>query len=92
MSRLLKSYIVITGVIALAFVLFSPRPVLAQSPKEAICSGVKLSSGGGSGCDTTASGDINKAVKTGIQIFAAIVGVIAVVMVVVGGLKFITSG
>ena len=35
---------------------------------------------------------INKAIKTGLNLFSGIVGIISVVMVIVGGIRYITSG
>lgn len=42
--------------------------------------------------DTTADNKINGAIKFAIRIFQTIVGLIAVFMVITGGLKYITSG
>ncbi len=42
--------------------------------------------------DPQAEGQIEDLVKKGIDIFSVIVGIIAVVMIIVGGVKYITSG
>jgi hypothetical protein len=44
--------------------------------------------------DETASGTtkINAIIKTVIDIFSLVVGVVAVIMIIIGGLKYITSG
>lgn len=69
-----------------------PVATLAATPKDAVCEGVGLGSGG-TGCDAPAdSPDVNSTVKKGLQIFSAIVGLIAVVMIVVGGLRYMMSG
>lgn len=41
---------------------------------------------------STAGTSLDKIIKFGINIFSVIVGVIAVVMIIIGGLKYITSG
>lgn len=42
-------------------------------------------------CDTNSGNSLNKIIALVINIFSIIAGIIAVVMVIVGGLKFITS-
>ncbi|MCX6727402.1 MAG: pilin [Candidatus Saccharibacteria bacterium] len=42
--------------------------------------------------DTTADTQVNDTVKLALNLFSAIVGIIAVVMIIVGGIKYITSG
>lgn len=39
-----------------------------------------------------AESTVNKTIKTGLNLFSAIVGIISVVMVIVGGIRYITSG
>lgn len=60
--------------------------------KKAACEGVELA--GGSGCGTTDSTSENKVkgvVKTVINVFSIIVGVTSVIMIMIGGFKYITS-
>ncbi len=42
--------------------------------------------------DTTAATNVNRLIKNIINLFSLIVGVISVIMIIVGGLKYITSG
>ena len=42
--------------------------------------------------DPTSEGKVNDTVKLAINLFSAIVGIIAVVMIIVGGIRYITSG
>jgi hypothetical protein len=60
----------------------------ASSAKDDVCSGVALT---GSACG---NGDatVTKIVKAAIQILTLIAGIAAVIMIIVAGLKFITSG
>lgn len=60
-----------------------------------VCSGTQVSlTGSSSDCTSGTEGtdQVNNAVKLGLNLFSAIVGIIAVVMIIVGGIKYITSG
>lgn len=60
-----------------------------------VCGGTKVSlTGTDDSCTTGTEGtdQVNNAVKLGLNLFSAIVGIIAVVMIIVGGIKYITSG
>ena len=74
-------------------IIVAPLAVGALTPKEAACSGAGLAAGSGdSGC-TAAPGSPtpDSLVKRGLNLFSAIIGIVAVVMIMVGGLKYITS-
>lgn len=60
------------------------------SNQSAICESI----GSGANCDEnkTGSADVNSIIKTALKIFVSVVGVVAVVMVVVAGFKYVTSG
>ncbi len=63
----------------------------ALASSDAVCEGAGLAAGGG--CAAPAgTPTVGNTVVRGIQIFVWIVGAIAVFMVIIGGLKFITSG
>ncbi len=50
---------------------------------------------GGGGCNTNVSGSSNKLeglIRTIINVFSAIVGAISVIMIIIGGFRYITSG
>lgn len=63
---------------------------LFDNAKDEACNGVALESAGGAGCVDT-SGSVNGVLKTGINLFSLVVAIVAVIMVVIGGLKYITS-
>jgi hypothetical protein len=66
--------------------------VNAQSSTGEICTGAGLTSSGGK-CQTQAGAPtISGIVKAIINVMSLILGVIAVIMIIVGGFKFITSG
>lgn len=65
----------------------APGPV-AGSNYAAVCEGVGLTGGD---CSKDAEPAINGIVKAVINVFSAIVGVAAVIMILIGGFKYITS-
>lgn len=62
---------------------------LFDSAKGDACAGAQLKSAGNCGADTSG---LNNTIENIIDIFSVIVGIIAVIMIIVNGLKFITSG
>lgn len=82
-----------TTLIALSFVagiaLLQPAELALAAPKDEICAGVNVIAGG-SGC-TAGDAQINRIAKTIVQVFSIIVGIAAVIMIMVGGFKYITS-
>jgi hypothetical protein len=61
---------------------------------EGICAGSNFNVGGnGGGCNDSGTQDnLNKLLTKIINIISAIVGVVAVIMIIYGGFKYITSG
>lgn len=79
---------VITSIFLFAF--FSPQ-LFAVTSKEAVCEGAGLVAGGG-GCGApVGSPDVDSTLKNALNLFSAIIGIIAVVMFMIGGLKYMTS-
>ena len=75
-----------------------PAAVSAETTKQALCRGTNIASGtdtSATGCDAsgggTTDGIYNLAAKV-VNIFSVIVGIIAVLMIIYGGFKYITSG
>lgn len=77
-----------------------PATVAAQDIAGNLCSGTNISlptdstgsATANTGCSNSSTTNINTILQWAVNIFSAIVGVIAVVMIIVGGLKYITSG
>lgn len=96
MTKKLKNMIV--ALVTLSFTILPavavPAVASAADIQGNLCSGTNFDLGGGStGCDQNASTDnFNTLLTKIINIFSAVVGVIAVVMIIVGGLRYITSG
>ncbi len=82
MNRIVKN--IVTAAVSLSMVLAIGIPSLvgAQS-KEDIKQGVDITG--------TESTSVDSAVKATIDILSVVVGVIAVIMIIIGGLKYVTS-
>ncbi len=76
--------------IAFAFVGHT-QAAFFDSSKDQACKGATITSGGG-GCDAAAGTKINSVITQAVNILSIVVGIIAVVMIIVGGAKLITSG
>lgn len=61
----------------------------APNAKSEICEGI--GGGGGANCAVAGQPSVNGTIKTVINIFSAIAGIAAVIMIIVGGFRFITS-
>jgi len=67
----------------------TPVLVHAATAKADVCNAI----GGGNDCSKTSNGvDINKVISVVIKTMSAIIGVISVIMIMVSGFKYITSG
>ena len=66
------------------------RPVLAANTtaQQAACEAIN----GTAGCTTNGSGDLTKVIGLIINIMSVVIGAIAVIMIIVAGYKYISSG
>ena len=96
----LKTKILIT---ASALLLFTPAlvPAVAHAQTDSntiqnnLCGGTQLSLSPTGNCSTVTSqstSDLNSILTNVVNIFSIVVGVIAVIMIIVGGMKYIVSG
>lgn len=66
-------------------------PKVFADAKTAVCDGAGLAVGS-AGCSApTGTPDVEPTVQRGLNIFSAILGIIAVIMFMVGGLKYMTA-
>jgi hypothetical protein len=76
---------------AIAVPVAAQTPTPSATPQQSICEGVGLA-GGGNGCTEQPGGPtVEGIIKTVINLLSLIVGVVAVIMIIIGGLKYITS-
>jgi lysylphosphatidylglycerol synthetase-like protein (DUF2156 family) len=64
----------------------------ATDPKTAVCEGVGLTGGTGCGDAVQANTSVSNIVRNVINILSIAVGIIAVIMIMIGGLRYVTSG
>lgn len=97
MIKLIKTFFIsIISAIALLVPVAAPVAVYAQTPNidESLCTGASLSVSQGGDCSSTAAAEdsVNNIIRTVINVFSLVVGVISVIFIIVGGFKYITSG
>jgi hypothetical protein len=103
MIQKLKSKLAIfASIIALGVPLLAPTAAFAVNGTPSLvdnnlCSGsnFKITSDNGSNADCPQSNDangVNELLRKAVNIISAVVGVIAVIMIIIGGFKYITSG
>ena len=88
----------VTGIIATLILLSSfvlvtpPKPAYAliNASRDAACSGVALSDTSAP-CDATASSSITNIIRNALNLLSFLAGVLAVIMLIVAGIRFITS-
>jgi hypothetical protein len=86
----LKAYLAaLTLLIGLGAVFAIPANVAMADPKSTVCN--TLGAGGGCGSQPSNGISINGVIAATINIFSAVVGVVAVIMIIVGGFRYITS-
>ena len=89
----------LSAAMILAAVLFTPSPAMAaidcsnpRTPKEAIQCGA-CGAAGQPACETTADPkSLNETIRSLINILSVIIGIVAVIMIMVAGFRYITSG
>lgn len=81
----IKRLIVLIAVASSLMFSLSPALVLADA-KSAIGEGVKTAGGSSGGTD------LGQTAKNAVKILSIIVGIVAVIMIILGGFKYITSG
>ena len=99
MSRLKRILLTLAASLGLIAPAALPATVFAEdvtppSIQQGLCQGAELRVG--ATCEEVtqadAAGGVNDIITTVINIFSIVVGVVAVIMIIVGGLKYITSG
>jgi len=78
---------------ALIVPLAVPASVYAEDIQTSLCGGtdISLTKDSGNCTNSDAETKVNSTIKLALNVFSAIVGIIAVVMIIVGGVKYITS-
>lgn len=92
MKKIIKKLSLLAGIAAFAFMFVVPLSgQLAAATKDEVCEGLELTGGGG--CDAaSANSQVEEIITTVVDILSLVVGVLSVIMIIIGGLKYITSG
>lgn len=91
MKRFIISTIAVLALAVGVVGFLHPTTALAETAKDAVCSGVGAVSGT-TGCSTpTGSSSVNDIVATVVNVMSVLVGVTAVIMIIVGGFRYVTS-
>ena len=83
-AKLILASLLMIGSISLGY-----TSLAVAAPKDDVCAGVSLTGGT---CAGSANNSISSIIRTAIQILSFVAGVAAVIMIIVGGFKYITSG
>ena len=94
MSKIKRILFTLAAALGLLAPVATPALVSAQDIRGSLCKGANLKATGN--CDETSltgsGAKVDGMLKTAIDLFSLVVGVIAVIMIIVGGVKYITSG
>lgn len=82
--------LILVAIMAIVPVLV-PGVAFAQTAKQSICQGAGLAGGGSTDCSPGSGPSVDTAISAAINLISIVVGVIAVIMIIVGGLKYILS-
>ena len=96
--KLLLAGVILAVGLALPVALPAVANATATNTSE-LCSGANGTIGdvtdspdSNSSCDASAPATINHTISLALNIFSAVVGIIAVIMIIIGGIRYITSG
>lgn len=93
MKRFSRTILAVIAALNLALPMAVPAFVHAQGDIEAgLCEGIELEVGAACESPEDAEGRVQGIIELVINIFSLVVGIVAVIMIIVGGLKYITSG
>ena len=80
--------LLIAAMFGLTFATVQATPAYAVNT-DAACEGIKIAGGA---CDDSGQQEVTKVIKSIINILSIIVGAISVIMIVIGGFRYIISG
>jgi len=87
----IKQWLPTLLIMVVAAFLVVPLPAGAQGSAE-VCEGVGAVSGGAN-CGTPADAvSVNRVIGVAVNILSVVVGIAAVIMIMIGGFKYVTSG
>jgi hypothetical protein len=95
LKKIKQMTVVLASIFALGMPAMVPALAHADTIQDKLCEGINKTTGAadGTSCTNQSEDDsINKIIKAIINIFSLVVGFVSVIMIIVGGFKYITSG
>ena len=71
--------------------IFALPSTASAAAKDDVCAGIGAFEAGGSKCNDNEGPSVSKIIKVVINLLSVAAGVVAVIMIIIGGLKYITS-
>lgn len=91
MKRVLIITLALIGIITATAAVITPRAAFADAKAE-VCAGVGAAVGAKGDCATDSGTSVNSVIAAVVNILSLLVGIIAVIMIIVGGFRYVTSG
>jgi hypothetical protein len=91
MMQRFRNYLTASVLLMIALLPALPAAVSAQVSQDSIDAACEGLGAAGENCDNTADDSIGDLVGSIVEILSWVVGVISIIMLIIGGLKFITS-
>jgi hypothetical protein len=88
LKRIMLLVLSFVSLSASALAVQAPVSVSAATPQDEVCKGIGAADGSG-GCSQ--DGMLTSVVRNVINIFSIVIGIVAVIMIMVGGFKYITA-
>ena len=86
-----RIFLIFVAILSLAGFALAPTTSAFAASKEDVCKGVGAASGSNGCTPTSGVTNINTVIETGLRIFQSIVGLIAIIMMITAGMRFVTS-
>ncbi len=90
-KKLLLLLLLVTNLFTMASTLIPATTTAASPQAQTACNALNTASGSGS-CNTANNGGVGNVVRTVINVLSIIVGAISVIMIIIGGFRYVISG
>lgn len=81
----------VTALLSFTGSIINNKIASAATAQEQVCAGLGAVDGGSGCADPSGTSTLDDTVKNAINIISMVVGMVAIIMIVVGGLKYVTS-
>ena len=88
MKRILVTLGILSGLAFAGYGTLAPAPALAADPKTEVCKGIGAVDGSG---NCTKDNSLTNVIRRIINIFSIVIGILAVIMIMVSGFKYVTA-